>query len=230
VALADPVVEVRFKRATGRTGDHDVVADDIVGLGLLNIDAHDDPPALLWECFPWLKTTATAVVSPLPKRRLRIHHHTDGGVIITRDSTVVNALKCSNFTVDVARICHEETYSRVLPRDTINASTHTLKGQAMTLRHIVSWKLNGETFAARNGQAAKIAEALAALPDRIPEIRELNVYRNELYDGKNFDLTLIADFDDAEGLATYANHPEHLPVLDMIKGMISDRVAVDFTV
>ena len=61
----------------------------------------------------------------------------------------------------------------------------------MTLRHIVSWKLNGETFAARNGQAAKIAEALAALPDRIPEIRELNVYRNELYDGKNFDLTLI---------------------------------------
>ena len=26
----------------------------------------------------------------------------------------------------------------------------------MTLRHIVSWKLNGETFAARNGQAAKV--------------------------------------------------------------------------
>ncbi|GAA4114982.1 Dabb family protein [Enteractinococcus coprophilus] len=100
----------------------------------------------------------------------------------------------------------------------------------MTLRHIVNWKLNGETFAARNGQAAKIAEALEALPARIPEIRDLKVYRNELHEGANFDLILIADFDDAEGLAVYADHPEHVPVVEMIKGMISDRVAVDFTV
>ena len=100
----------------------------------------------------------------------------------------------------------------------------------MTLRHIVSWKLNGETFAARNGQAAKIAEALEALRDRIPEIRDLNVYRNELHEGENFDLTLIAAFDDADALAVYAEHPEHVPVVDMIKGMVSDRVAVDFTV
>lgn len=100
----------------------------------------------------------------------------------------------------------------------------------MTLRHIVSWKLNGETFAARNGQAAKIARALEALPDRIPEIRALHVYRNELHDGSNFDITLIADFDDADGLATYAVHPDHVPVVDMIKGMAEGRVAVDFTV
>lgn len=100
----------------------------------------------------------------------------------------------------------------------------------MTLRHIVSWKLNGETLAARNGQAAKIAEALKALPERIPEIRALSVHRNELFDGANYDVTLIADFDDTEGLAVYAEHPEHLPVVDMIKGMVSGRVAVDFTV
>lgn len=100
----------------------------------------------------------------------------------------------------------------------------------MTLRHIVSWKLNGETFAARNGQAARIADALEALRERIPEIRDINVYRNELHEGSNFDLTLIADFDDADGMATYADHPEHLPVVEMIKGMVTDRVAVDFTV
>lgn len=100
----------------------------------------------------------------------------------------------------------------------------------MTLRHIVSWKLNGETLAARNGQAAKIAEALETLPALIPEIRALSVHRNELFDGANYDVTLIADFDDAEGLAVYADHPEHLPVVDMIKGMVSGRVAVDFTV
>lgn len=100
----------------------------------------------------------------------------------------------------------------------------------MTLRHIVSWKLNGETLAERDEQAAQIAAALEALRDQIPEIRELNVYRNELHDGANFDVTLIADFEDADGLAVYAVHPEHLPVVEMIKGMVSDRVAVDFTV
>lgn len=100
----------------------------------------------------------------------------------------------------------------------------------MTLRHIVSWKLNGETLAARNDQAAQITAALEALRDQIPDIRALNVYRNELHDGANFDVTLIADFDDEQGLATYAVHPKHLPVVDMIKGMAADRVAVDFTI
>lgn len=100
----------------------------------------------------------------------------------------------------------------------------------MTLRHIVSWKLNGETLADRNAQATHATQALEALTDRIPEVRALNVYRNELHEGANFDLTLIADFDDAEGLAVYAVHPEHVPVVEMIKGMVSDRVAVDFTV
>lgn len=100
----------------------------------------------------------------------------------------------------------------------------------MTLRHIVSWKLNGETLAERDEQAAQIAAALEALRDQIPEIRELNVHRNELHDGANFDVTLIADFKNAEDLATYAVHPKHLPVVDMVKGMAAERVAVDFTV
>lgn len=100
----------------------------------------------------------------------------------------------------------------------------------MTLRHIVSWKLNGETLADRNAQAVQATQALEALRDRIPEVRALNVHRNALHEGANFDLTLIADFDDAEGLAVYADHPEHVPVVEMIKGMVSERVAVDFTV
>lgn len=99
----------------------------------------------------------------------------------------------------------------------------------MTFRHIVSWKLGGETIEERDAQAAQAKAAIEALKDEIPEIRAINVYRNELFEGANYDLTLIADFDDADGLAVYAAHPKHLPVIDFMKTITVARVATDFT-
>lgn len=98
----------------------------------------------------------------------------------------------------------------------------------MTLRHIVSWKLNGETKEERDVQAAKATAILTSLPAKIEQIRELNVYRNDLFDGDNFDLVLVADFDDAEGLAEYAAHSDHLPAIAYMKQATSGRAAVDF--
>lgn len=98
------------------------------------------------------------------------------------------------------------------------------------LRHIVSWKLNGKTLEDRNRQAAEIAAALAPLEESVPSVRELHVHRNELNDGENFDLTLVADFDDADGLAEYASHPEHVDAGKIIKEYSQARVATDFTV
>ncbi|NLA65953.1 MAG: Dabb family protein [Leucobacter sp.] len=100
----------------------------------------------------------------------------------------------------------------------------------MTLRHIVSWKLSGETLDERNAQAAEIVAALTPLVDTVPSVRALAVHRNELFDGDNFDVTLVADFDDADGLAAYATHPEHVAAGAIIKSHASGRVATDFTV
>lgn len=100
----------------------------------------------------------------------------------------------------------------------------------MTLRHIVSWRLIGETREERDARAAEAVAAISPLRETVPSVRALSLHRNELFDGDNFDLTLIADFDDAEGLAAYATHPEHLPVIDLMKGITAGRVAVDFTV
>lgn len=98
----------------------------------------------------------------------------------------------------------------------------------MTLRHIVTWKLSGETREARDAQAAEIIAALAPLADSVPSVRALAAHRNELFDGDNWDVTLIADFDDAEGLAAYASHPEHLAAGAIIKSHAIGRVATDF--
>lgn len=100
----------------------------------------------------------------------------------------------------------------------------------MTLKHIVNWKLGGETIEERNAQAAEIIAALEPLIDLVPSLRKINVYRNELFDGDNFDVTLIADFDDAEGLAAYATHPDHVAAGAIVKRYAVARVATDFTV
>lgn len=100
----------------------------------------------------------------------------------------------------------------------------------MTLRHIVSWKLSGGSVADRDVQAAEISAALTPLAETVPGVRALRVHRNELHHGDNWDVTLVADFDDAAGLAAYAQHPEHLAAGQVIRRHAVGRVATDFTV
>ena len=100
----------------------------------------------------------------------------------------------------------------------------------MPLRHIVSWKLSGETREERDAQAEEIFAVLWPLADLVPSVRNLSVHRNELFDGDNFDFTLIVDFDDADGLAEYAVHPEHVAAGVIVKQHVTDRGAIDFTI
>lgn len=100
----------------------------------------------------------------------------------------------------------------------------------MTLRHVVTWKLSGESREARDAQAAEIIAALSPLAETVPSVRAISVHRNDLFDGDNWDVTLIADFDDADGLAAYVVHPEHEAAAVVIKRHAAGRVATDFTV
>lgn len=98
----------------------------------------------------------------------------------------------------------------------------------MTLRHIVSWKLSGQDRAERDEQAAAVIGALAPLADSVPSVRALSVHRNDLYDGDNWDVTLVADFDDEAGLDAYVVHPEHEAAVVVVKARVAGRVATDF--
>lgn len=101
----------------------------------------------------------------------------------------------------------------------------------MTLRHIVTWQLSGATRAERDAQAAEIEAALSPLSERVPSVLALQLHRNELFDaddgGTNWDLTLVADFEDADGLAAYVSHPEHVAAGEVIKRHATGRVATD---
>lgn len=98
----------------------------------------------------------------------------------------------------------------------------------MSIRHIVMWKLVSEIDSGREGAFQELKTRLEGLVPLIPELRSLTVSRNVLFPGKNHDVVLEAVVDDAAGLDAYLTHPEHVAVVDFVKSVTSDRVAIDF--
>lgn len=100
----------------------------------------------------------------------------------------------------------------------------------MTIRHVVSWRLAAADPAAKAGHAAAIRSGLEGLPALVHDIRSLEVGVNSVPSDGNWDLVLIADFDDADALARYTAHPEHQKVAAFIRSVTDKRSAVDFEV
>ncbi|MGO3777815.1 MAG: Dabb family protein [Canibacter sp.] len=98
------------------------------------------------------------------------------------------------------------------------------------LRHIVTWKMNGQTADERAKQAEEVAEALGELKDLVPTVKALTVLRNEFHKDKNWNVVLIADFADAEGLDLYDRHPEHQEVAKFVSARAASRAGIDATV
>lgn len=98
------------------------------------------------------------------------------------------------------------------------------------LRHVVSWKLTAEDARTRLAQIETITAALQSLPALVPSIRSLMVGSNVAYPESNWDLVLIADYDDLDGLEAYQVHPEHVAVTKIIGPLVSQRSNVDFLV
>ena len=99
----------------------------------------------------------------------------------------------------------------------------------MTIRHIVCWKLNALTPRKKADDAAGIAAGLNALVGVVPEIRALTV-GPDVAGNENWDVALIADFDDLEALERYQQHPEHKKAGAFIRTVVADRQAGDLEV
>ena len=100
----------------------------------------------------------------------------------------------------------------------------------MTLRHVVAFRMASDDAAVRAAHAADAAARLNALVGVVPSLRAMSAGANTLFPGENWDLVLVADFDDAAGLAAYATHPVHEEVAAFIGSVRAERVAVDFEV
>jgi hypothetical protein len=76
-------------------------------------------------------------------------------------------------------------------------------------------------------QRAAVEEGLATLPGLIPEIRTYELGADVHVSEGNFDLAVVADFDDFDSYLVYRDHPDHVAVIaERIRPILADRAAV----
>jgi len=98
------------------------------------------------------------------------------------------------------------------------------------IRHVVAFALTEEDPQLRAAQAEDAASRLNALLGVVPTLRTMTAGANVLFPDGNWDLVLVADFDDEEGLDAYQVHPAHQEFGAFLAPLRKDRVAVDFLI
>lgn len=72
-------------------------------------------------------------------------------------------------------------------------------------------------------------DAVAALPDHIPEIAAYSVGFDAGLREDNADMAAVGDFADQADYEVYAAHPEHVRVVqDLIRPILASRAAIQF--
>jgi hypothetical protein len=96
----------------------------------------------------------------------------------------------------------------------------------MTIRHIVSWQLAATDPTEKAAHAAQVVAGLRALVSVVPDIRSLEV-GTDAAGGGNWDVAMVADFDDLDAVSRYQEHPEHQKVAGFIRSVVAARSCVD---
>ena len=98
------------------------------------------------------------------------------------------------------------------------------------IRHIVMWRVRGDSPAERQANIATVQAAFEALRGNIPGLHRLEVGRDISGADYACDLVLLTDFDDAAALVAYASHPAHLRARDAVGNLRVERHQVDYVV
>lgn len=98
------------------------------------------------------------------------------------------------------------------------------------VRHIVMWKLDGDTAAERLAAARRVRSAFESLRGRIEGLRHIEIGIDVSAVDYACDVVLFSEFSDATALAAYANHPEHLRVRRELGDVRIARFQVDYPV
>ena len=96
------------------------------------------------------------------------------------------------------------------------------------VKHIVMWNLRADA----NGEKAKSIEAVKnrfeALREIIPGLLHVEVGVDFSRASYACDVVLYTEFESAEALAAYAEHPAHLKIRDELQGVRIARYQVDY--
>jgi hypothetical protein len=93
------------------------------------------------------------------------------------------------------------------------------------INHVVLMKFKTD---ADEAAIEDLARSLDELPNTINEILMFEFGRDVVRSERSYDFALVALFANLETLDRYRTHPDHLKVLEKIKTLCEDIVAVDF--
>ena len=93
--------------------------------------------------------------------------------------------------------------------------------------HIVMFKFRTEN---KKENIMQVAKELNALVEKIEELKSIEVGVDFNGSERAFDLSLYSTFDSKDALGCYANHPEHLKVVALIKEVTSESKVVDYEI
>lgn len=102
--------------------------------------------------------------------------------------------------------------------------------QEHVVRHIVMWRVAGESAESRRANIELLQRNFEGLNGRIPGLIRLEVGADISRVDYACDVVLVSDFTSQEALKAYAVHPEHLRVKEAIGDVRISRHQVDYVV
>jgi len=93
--------------------------------------------------------------------------------------------------------------------------------------HIVMFKFKDEN---KEANIKEVVKRLNDLVKLVPTLKSMEVGVDFNKSQRAFDLSLYSTFDTKEDLKTYAVHPEHLKVVELIKEVTLESKVVDYTI
>ncbi|MNL00174.1 Stress responsive A/B Barrel Domain protein [compost metagenome] len=96
------------------------------------------------------------------------------------------------------------------------------------IKHVVMWKVSGDTPEARRATREKVRQQFEGLRSLIPGLLALEVGLDMSGVDYACDVVLYTEFESPQALAAYAEHPEHLRVRRELEGLRVARHQVDY--
>jgi len=93
------------------------------------------------------------------------------------------------------------------------------------IRHIVFFKFKEGTS---NADRESLISALEGLKNKIAEVKELKVGKDVGNKPNSYHIALDSVFETFDDVETYAIHPDHVEVVNMVKQLCESSVKVDY--
>ena len=98
------------------------------------------------------------------------------------------------------------------------------------IRHIVMWRLRGETPAERSAARVKVKTRFEGLRGRIDGLTHIEVGVDVSEVDYACDVVLFSEFTSQAALAAYATHPAHLRVREALGDLRIGRFQVEYPI